>query len=351
MVIRISKNAAALMIFGAVALSILLILPTDDLDSGISLFTYYGRLGLNSFSYFGVYILQFTVIFLIARLTFFVVTLVRKREEPLYLFKPAFIKRKCRRILNTIGKIVGIFIPILVGVSLLTLALSRMNAVNVSHLQDFVLADTGYKIFGVYPFIAVTSVEYPEFFLVITRFVFSGIYPIVALLFFYLYICHRKHFFDLVTSFFISFALMVPLWNVFPALSPHDRYIDNVYNLEIQKPMRVALANYAPQSPINDFLIDMRKWKEQTLTRMPTSTFPSAHVAWAFFFVFYLGKVRYLYGLLGLPVFVLVSIGTVVFAQHYAVDVPAGLLIAALSVWITSLLPDNLYLPARIRTK
>jgi len=120
-------------------------------------------------------------------------------------------------------------------------------------------------------------------------------------------------------------------------MSPHDRFVDNVYDLSIPLSVQAYVDNYVPHQGIATFLEGMRERKE-TLSVMPTSTFPSAHVAWAGFLVYYAYRVNRWLVVLALPFAALSSIGTFLLAQHYFVDLPAGILVSALAIFLVRLI-------------
>jgi len=116
-------------------------------------------------------------------------------------------------------------------------------------------------------------------------------------------------------------------------MSPHDRFIHNVYDLSIPTSVEPYLESYVPHQEIATFLDGMRERKKD-LSVMPTSTFPSAHVAWGAFLVYYAYRVQRWLVVLALPFAIFSSIGTFLLAQHYFVDLPAGILVAVVAIYI-----------------
>src|SRR5262249_28620401 len=107
-------------------------------------------------------------------------------------------------------------------------------------------------------------------------------------------------------------------------LSPQDRYINDVYRLPNSPDLAAAIANYHPQPEIADFLSTTRENKSG-LPAMPTSTLPSAHVFWAAIAGYYLFRARGAFGWIALPFLIASSLGPIVLAQHYFLDVPAAI--------------------------
>jgi len=132
-------------------------------------------------------------------------------------------------------------------------------------------------------------------------------------------------------AFFLSLIILFIVWFLFPVLSPQDRFLDNVYELPVPGFVEQYVVSYAPSEEIKEFLARMREAK-QDLSVFPTNTFPSAHAVWGVLLVYYSARLsRWL--LLGtLPLAVLSSIGTFLFAQHYFVDLLAGIMAAVFSI-------------------
>ena len=149
----------------------------------------------------------------------------------------------------------------------------------------------------------------------------------------YLFYANQKLFREAAVAFCLSSLLAFSGWALFPVLSPHDGFIDNVYELPIFAEAQVYVQVYHPQEEVHAFLTDIRESKEN-LTVFPTSTFPSAHVTWAGLLVYYVYRLHRWLLIGAVPLAVLSSFGTFFFAQHYFVDVPAGILVSAFSIWI-----------------
>lgn len=132
---------------------------------------------------------------------------------------------------------------------------------------------------------------------------------------------------------------MLPLWLMFPALSPQDRFIDNVYRLDVPVSIGEELSLYVPDVQVKQFLTEIRADKEESSSPfMPTSTMPSAHIVWIILIGYYLFKTRIIFGFLSLPLLLLSGFGTVFLAQHYFVDVIGGIFIAGVAITVVSLL-------------
>jgi len=148
----------------------------------------------------------------------------------------------------------------------------------------------------------------------------------------YFLLARPKLFREIGGAFFLGLMFMFIGWVMFPALSPQDRFRDNVYDLPIEGPMQPYLENYDPQEEITVFLEGVRV-RKASLGSLPTTTMPSAHMAWAVLLVYYSYRAFRWLVFLSIPFVILSSIGTVLLAQHYFVDVPVGIAVAIFSIW------------------
>src|SRR3989344_6107162 len=108
--------------------------------------------------------------------------------------------------------------------------------------------------------------------------------------------------------------------------------------LEMDSGTQKTIAAYQPQAESRKFLEKIRESKNRLGKNLPTTTFPSAHIEWALLFTYYgfRSDKRLLFAIL--PLAILSSFGTVFFAQHYFVDIPAGVVIGAIAITIAKLL-------------
>ncbi len=235
--------------------------------------------------------------------------------------------------LKNFGKIV---LPVFLSLYFLTTSLTSINAINRHGLKDEALINLDKSLTGGYPFIAIQTINYPLWFIKITEFSFQYLLLILVAFGFLVLYKNRRIALELSSAFCLSLVLMLSLWLRFPALSPQDRFIDNVYNLPVPPQIKTALASYHPQKETANFLAQVRE-KKNKIPDMPTTTIPSAHIAFGLIFGYYIWRTRRLWGLVFLPILIFSSLGTNFFAQHYFVDVPAGIIIAAASIALTQL--------------
>ena len=188
-----------------------------------------------------------------------------------------------------------------------------------------------------FPSLSFATFDYPVWFIKAVDSSFSSLVLVFALFGAYLFYANQKLFREAAVAFCLASLLAFAGWTLFPVLSPHDRFIDNVYELPIFAEAQVYAQEYQPQEEIQTFLTGMRESKKN-LDVLPTSTFPSAHVFWGSLLAYYAYRLHKWLLLLALPFVLLSSIATFLFAQHYFVDVPAGIAVAILSVWAAKFL-------------
>lgn len=219
---------------------------------------------------------------------------------------------------------------------LATSALAKINFLNRVNLKDELLLKIDRVITGGYPFILLDSLKYPAWFIWLIEFSFLNLPLFMIIAAVYFFYKNKTIFFKYVSAFALGLPLLFIIWILAPALSPQDRFIDNVYKLPLSAEISSALTNYKPQQEIKNFLLKERFYKNG-LKNMSTSTMPSSHVFWAFILGYYLFRLNKKAFWPVLPVLIFSTIGTVLFAQHYFVDVPAAILMGAPSVALTEI--------------
>ncbi|MFH1145694.1 MAG: phosphatase PAP2 family protein [bacterium] len=301
-------------------------------------FNFYFRTVSDSFIPFVGVLLLLVVLTMAVRVGIFLVRVLlssfQKESELLALVSRENLRRHGAAIANEGKNILRIGIPLVIGLLFFSLALDRLNIVNANRLQDDLLMRWDKLLTGFYPFIVLANIPYPSWFIEAVRISFNQLASLLIVVVFYLYYIRRDIFYELVATFFISAIIGFALWTLVPALSPHDRYIDNVYQLPISVEIKNALTTYHPDQTINEFLHHMREQKERLVEVLPTSTMPSAHVMWAVFIVYYLYKANWKLGVAASPIAILSSYGTVTLAQHYFMDIPAGIIVAVFTIWL-----------------
>ncbi len=225
--------------------------------------------------------------------------------------------------------------PAVALVVFLSFVLSDLNVLDRHRLVDQLLSGWEQGVFGNYFFAVLGGIPWPDIVVRFVAFSFNVLSAILILSAFVIAAFRFDVLRSMIAAFCLSLCVAIPLWAAFPALSPHDRYIDNVYSLPIPAPMATSLAGYHPTEAIRNFLVNVRRNKEE-VPDLPTSTMPSAHVIWTVVAGYYLWRARRWLAYVALPFLLASTLGTVLFAQHYLIDIPAGLLVAVFSIWIVN---------------
>ena len=223
-------------------------------------------------------------------------------------------------------------IPIGIALYVLLLVLAQLNALNKARLHDELLFKMDTLFTDTFPALTFASFSYPDWFVEVTHLAFVYLWLLVFIFFIFVLQRDRKLFLEAAGVLSFALVLMLVVWLAFPALSPHDRFIDNVYELPIPREVQVYIDAYAPHEEVVEFLTSMRTTKEG-LTVFPTNTFPSVHVAGVVGLVYYAWRLRRWIGYVIMPLVIFSSFGAVLFAQHYFVDLVAGVLISVVSIW------------------
>lgn len=233
-----------------------------------------------------------------------------------------------------------ICLPALLCQFFLSLALGYFNFFNRLRLRDDSLLNLDYKIFHSYPFIFLHTINYPAWFLNSVIFSFGYLTILIIMIAIFIFLKNKLVFRELISAFILGLIFMFIFWWITPALSPHDRFLDNVYNLPVSEQISEKLNNFHPQTEIQNFLDNIRKHKEN-LKNLPTTTFPSAHAAWAMLFGYYLCRTKKILGIVILPILILSTFGTFFLNQHYFIDAPAGILVSIISIIFINWLKDS----------
>ncbi len=213
------------------------------------------------------------------------------------------------------------------------LIMGEANIFAPARLQDQMIIGGEQWLFGNYAFAALGAVHYPHWLITFIIFSFVNMDLILITAGIILSYIALERFRELLVAFSVGMLFMVPLWLAVPALSPQDRYINNIYHLPDPPQLALAVQNYHPQPELADFLQSVRVGKA-SLPSLPTSTIPSAHVFWAALAGYYLFRAKRWLGWVALPFLSASTFGTVLLAQHYFMDIPAGLAVAALAIWL-----------------
>ncbi len=192
-------------------------------------------------------------------------------------------------------------------------------------------------LLGQYPFIWLqTANNFFKIFdkIILISFNSIGLSMSIALFIFYLS-KNRKFLSWYVMSIPLACIISLPFWFAFPANSPQNAFLSNVYNKKINAGVKESLDRYQPTSSVSYF---QSKVGEMQRKRPPISTMPSMHVAWAIIIAFLTFKLNKKLAFLFFPWAIFSAVGTVYLAQHYFIDIIAAVPVALASLWISSLL-------------
>ena len=243
-------------------------------------------------------------------------------------------------------------IPTIICLILLSFILPYMNQINSVRLKDEVLMNIDLSLTRVHPFIYLASLILPDWFVGAVVFLFQNFALMLIAGAMYIFFKNKIIFQKFSVAFCLALIFIFPLWLKFPAMSPQDRFIDNVYNLPVASALSGEITAYNPHLYVKQFLADVRTGKEKSsLPYMPTSTMPSSHIIWAMILGYFLFRTNFVVGLITLPLLMLSSFGTVFLAQHYFIDILAGIMVSGVTVAMISFLvkikPVNQNTPIR----
>jgi hypothetical protein len=141
-------------------------------------------------------------------------------------------------------------------------------------------------------------------------------------------------------KFFISTILVlllgVPLWLFFTAISPEEMFRLNILNITPNNKKIITLIDNLKLSPeLLNYLKGLAKvWSNPKQDQFAITAFPSMHTAWGILVAYYGYKLLKVLSFILFPYCILNMIGTIYTLQHYAIDIPLGLLVAIAAIRI-----------------
>jgi membrane-associated phospholipid phosphatase len=138
------------------------------------------------------------------------------------------------------------------------------------------------------------------------------------------FLARKKDSAALIVSLFVILIISSFFLYAFPVNSPNN------YILARGK----VIEGFDPNPQVLAYQAELRDEQKQTL---PISTFPSTHITFGITIVYFWAKYRKWTLLFLVPAFLLMALGTVYLAQHYAVDVLLAIPVAAISIAIGEL--------------
>jgi hypothetical protein len=235
-----------------------------------------------------------------------------------------------------------IYLLLWLGLSNLVLALFLQQLAKESSPESIINASELYmsmdkEIFGGIPqlWIQHFSQNYLFDYLLIES--YCKLFLFVTIVFLGLLFFNKEQFRKFVLAFFVASFLGVPFWYWLPAVSPDDMYRRNIYSLKSVTPIQKQFEEAIKSEKLKTFLgaleqIDTKATKKKFNM---VSTNPSMHVAWGGIITYYSLILWWPLGFVFIPWFLLNMISTVYTMQHYVVDLPCGLICAAIAIAIS----------------
>lgn len=189
------------------------------------------------------------------------------------------------------------------------------------------------QVFGAYVPFAIQSLPTPEIISTIIIETYLSITKVMSALFIALLLFNRVLFRKFLLAFVFIPMICLPIWFAVPAISPNEMFRLNLLEKDISPAIQAELLPVQPQ--VAQFLEDVRPFKSKPDKGSYSATaFPSMHIAW--------GMIITIFGILlwrPLALFLIPWMGVNIIAtlytlQHYAIDIPAGMAMALLSVYI-----------------
>ena len=220
---------------------------------------------------------------------------------------------------------------------LVTLIIGSMAVQLRGKLIDSWLMEIDKSLFGFYPFLG--SYGQIPFFenlapLIVYSYVCLGLVMGGVWIIFYLS-QNRKFLSQYILATSLVVVIALPLWFSFPALTPQNRYLDNVYSQEISLSVRELIRNYQPNKYVLDF---QKKVRLEPGEAAGVNTVPSMHVAWAVIIVYYLFQFKRKTIFWALPWSLFSTFGALYLAEHYFIDVLAALPVAVVAILLANYL-------------
>jgi len=221
--------------------------------------------------------------------------------------------------------------------SLITYLIGLMAVQLRGNLIDGWLMKIDKSILGFYPFLwSNDSVGFLEYLAPLFLYAFCLLGSLMGISWLILYLMNQRRLFS---QFIIAMTLVtmlaLPIWFFFPANSPQNTYLNNVYSLKIDPFIENLVKDYQPNQYIINFHQEVGVNSGGTA---PVTTMPSMHVAWTIIIVYYLFKFKRKTIYFTLPWAFFSILGTVYLAQHYFIDILVALPITLLAIWLTNYL-------------
>ena len=179
------------------------------------------------------------------------------------------------------------------------------------------------------------------FFESVLLWVYNSIFIMLYFVLLLSFLFNKKSFRRLILSFFIAWMIALPLWFLFPTLSPDLMFRLNKLNMaNAAETKSFNSFNPSPLLKNNlDFQEQVHIINENPAKRLlPTSTFPSMHAVWGVIIAYAGITLSPWLGLFLIPWAILNGFGAVYILEHFSVDIFFGFFIACVAIVITEML-------------
>lgn len=229
------------------------------------------------------------------------------------------------------------FFFLMLGFSSLVIALCALTAGAQGRLENEMLMAWDKAVFGNYPFVWLHAAQNPlkpvfDDIALLIIWSFHGLSLLIGATIIY-FVKNRKIYPALVISFFMAMGIGLVFWQIIPANSPNNFILSE----------NPSFPGYQPNKYVLEY---QERVRERQKEMPPVSTFPSSHVNWGVQIVYFWAVHNRKTLWLSIPWFLLMVLGTVYLAQHYAVDILLGIPLGAVSIAAGRFLAKRLERPA-----
>ena len=240
---------------------------------------------------------------------------------------------------------------VLVSIQLGALALGALTLAVTSHPSHSAIMASGdlfmaldKKLFGVYPpfWLHSTLNPYKYFFDALSPLVVSiygNLVLVLGLIFTLTLVANSRRFYAMLLAFFLCAMIALPFWYLVPALTPVERYVDNILAMPVQEDIQDTLRSYEPNENVSSYLDGLRSRRNQNTDGfLEITTMPSMHVAWGTVIAYFGIRLWAPLAIVLVPYFLVNAFSTVYVLQHHAVDVLVGFLVAVMAIMLAELI-------------
>ncbi|MEX1997704.1 MAG: phosphatase PAP2 family protein [Candidatus Andersenbacteria bacterium] len=260
-----------------------------------------------------------------------------------YFFKDSSARAKARRVLAATLRLTALLLILffLIGIGIETINTYPDTRADIT-THNHTLMEADRMLFGTYPplWLQATTNPWKPWFdttAPLLLVAYNSLSVVLGLMLIFLAVVNGRLFAQMFAVFILSLLLSMPLWYLYPALSPLEGYVHPVGTPIISGEVATLLAHYQPNPRLDKFLERILALRAQDDERfLAVTTIPSMHVAWVTAVVYHGWRAWRPLLAIGLPYLLLNYVATVYTLQHYAVDSLAGLLIALVAIGLTA---------------